>query len=146
MRGGKFVDCATVRMELADSPDGVKLLALPERNVEGGVITAVIEADAPGAQPRMFWFPDHVNDLEKALDDAGYAELSASDLGGVEINYNFAVKRFRGASTMTRDARTIAQLQRIGRKLGGNSSIFGEKWLSDDTATVGYNFITGGGD
>lgn len=146
MRGGKFVDCATVRMELADSPDGVKLLALPGRNVEGGVITAVIEADAPGAQPRMFWFPDHVNDLEKALDDAGYAELSASDLGGVEINYNFAVKRFRGASTMTRDARTIAQLQRIGRKLGGNSSIFGEKWLSDDTATVGYNFITGGGD
>ena len=146
MRGRKFVERASVGLELAATPDGAPILALPPRVVEGGVVTAVVDANAPGATPRAFWFADHLAALEKALDDAGYAELSTADLGGFVVNYNFQIKRFKPSSEMTHDPRVIAQLRRCGRKLGGNCGAFGSKWLSEDAVTVGYRFITGGRD
>lgn len=147
MRGREFVERATVGLELAATPGGAPIFSLLPRMVEGGVVTAVVDANAPGEKPKTaFWFPDHLDALEKTLDNAGYAEISSSDLGGFVVNYNFAVKRFKASSEMTRDPRVIAQLKRCGRKLGGNCGMYGEKWLPEDAVTVGYRFITGGRD
>lgn len=143
--GTNYVGKASVGFELAAAPDAEPLQTLPALDVEGGVVTAVVDANAPGAKPRMFWFPKHLDALEKVLDDAGYAELAAADFGGIVVNYNFVIHRFSPLSAMTRDPRLFAQLKRCGRKLGGNCGDFGAKWLPEDASTLAYRFITGGG-
>ncbi len=144
MRGRNFVPSATVSMELAATPNGKALQSLPARNVEGGVVTAAIDACAPESAPQMFWFTDHLDKLEATLDQAGFKELGIGDFGGIHVNYGFAIKRFSTSSMMTRDPRVFAQLKRLGRKLGGNCGMFGEPWLNEDSFSVGYNFVTGG--
>ena len=145
-RGRGFVPLATVSMELAATPNGRALLTLPARNVEGGVITAAVDAGAPGSDPQMFWFTDHLDMLEETLDRVGYKELGPKDFGGIQVNYGFAIRRFTSSSMMTRDPRVFAQLKRLGRKLGGNCGMFAEPWLNGDSLSVGYNFVTGGKD
>lgn len=144
--GTNYVGKASVGFELAAAPDAEPFQMLPALDVEGGVVTAVVDANAPGARPRMFWFPEHLNALERALDDAGYAELAAAAFGGIVVNYNFFIYRFKSSSEMTRDPRLFAQLKRCGRKLGGNCGPFGSNWLPEDASTVLYRFITGGRD
>ena len=143
--GTNYVGKASVGLELAASPSAEPFQTLPALDVEGGVVTAVIDANAPGVKPRMFWFPEHLDALERVLDDAGYAELAAADFGGIVVNYNFAIHRNSPLSVMTRDPRLFAQLRRCGRKLGGNCGDFGAKWLPEDASTLVYRFITGGG-
>ena len=143
--GTNYVAKTSVGFELAAAPEAEPFQTLPALNVEGGVVTAIIDANAPGAKPRMFWFPEHLDALEKVLDDAGYAELAAADFGGIVVNYNFVIHRFSPLSAMTRDPRLFAQLKRCGRKLGGNCGDFGAKWLPEDASTLAYRFITGGG-
>lgn len=146
MRSKEFVTNATVRLDVATAPDGEILQSLPPRDVRGGVITAVFDASAPRRPPRAFWFTDHLDALEKVLDDAGYCELFPADFGGMMLNYNLKVFRFKSSSFMTRDDRVMEQLARIGRKLGGNAPEgLSRSWLADGSLIESYNFVTGGG-
>ena len=146
MRGKDFVTNAMVRLDVAAAPDGGILQSLPPRDVRGGVITAVFDASAPRRPPRAFWFTDHLDALEKVLDDAGYRELFPADFGGMILNYNLRVSRFKSTSALTRDERVMEQLARIGRKLGGNAPEgLSRRWLAEGSLVESSNFVTAGG-
>ena len=136
---------ATIGCEIADAPDGNVIASLPTEPVEGGAVCVCFDSVPIGEPQKARWFADHLDALEKALDDAGYGELALPP----DIHMDMSLmthSRFADKSRVTRDPNRISQIARILRRLGANnaSASMPLDWANEGLRPMFYKFVSGG--
>lgn len=129
--------------EIVDAPDGNIVATLPAKPVEGGAATILFDSVPVDAPIKAEWFADHLDALEKALDDAGYGELAMPR--GIRMDVAMMTySRFEDRSTLTFDPRLEAQIARLIRRLGGTSASSIGPFCSrkEGIGATAYSFIT----
>ena len=130
--------------EIADAPDGNVIASLPVEPVEGGAATIVFDKTPIGAPLKAEWFADHLDALEKALDEAGFGELELP--AGIHMNMSLATtSRFPETSSITLDPRLLSQIARILRRLGANNTSRHSPFCKPEEKLKDtmYSFVTG---
>lgn len=117
-KDGKYVDEATVGLEVADAPDDAPVLTLPAQKVAGGVVCAIFTGTKIGAPYKAKWFADHLASIEKTMADAGYGEISLPK--GIRVYAAWNICWRHNGDQLTRDPKLYERITRLYRMLGVN--------------------------
>ena len=123
-KDGKYVDEATVGLEVAEASDGAPVLTLPAQEVAGGVVCAIFTDTRIGAPHKAKWFSDHLASIEKTLAEAGYGEIFLPK--GMMVYASWNINGWHKGDLLTRDPKVHAQLTRLLRMLGVNCQSLGK--------------------
>ena len=116
-----FEEPMTVGLEIAEAPNGVPILTLPAQRVAGGVVSVLFDVARLGEPPKVCWFADHLDALEKALAEAGCGELQMPR--SAHVHGELAIHSWHWEkSLLTRDPRLRLKINELLRRLGINCS------------------------